>query len=96
MEDLLEPNKISESMKGGLARMFGDQDFKDYLTHAIAVANYNVLNSLKIGKPDDAKVFGTRLDTLKQLLEKGKAMYNQTEKLRSSSLEDLEKQKDAI
>lgn len=89
MEPLLEPNKISEAMKSGLARMFADKDFSDYLNHSIAVANHNVLVSLKGNQPELARDFSIELQTLKTLLDKGKAMYVQTEKLRSKSLEEL-------
>lgn len=82
-------------MKGGLARMYADEDFREYLVHAINIANHNVLASLKVDKADAAKEFAVRLETLKQLLEKGKAMYNQAEKLRTKSLEELVKDKDA-
>lgn len=94
MEELIEPNKITEAMKSGLAHMYADTDFKEYLNHAIAIANHNVLESLKMNKPDEAKVYGTRLSTLKQLLEKGKSMYVQSEKLRSKTLEESEKEND--
>src|SRR6185369_4584011 len=96
MEDTLTaPDKITEAMKGGLARMYADKDFTDYLQHAINIANHNVLIYLKANKPDQAKEFAMRIETLKQLLEKGKALYNQAEKLKSTPIEELEKQNNA-
>ncbi len=89
-QDFNKPEKISEAMKGGLARMFADQDFKDYLTHAINVANHNILASLKLNKPDLAKDYSIRLEYLQQLLELGKKNYLQSEKLKVASLEELE------
>lgn len=88
-----KPEKITEQMKGGLARMFADQDFRDYLTHAVNVANHNILVSLKINKPDLAKDYSIRLESLQQLLELGRKNYLQAEKLRSKTLEELEKDK---
>lgn len=94
MEDtLITPDKITESMKGGLARMYADKDFTDYLQHAINIANHNTLVSLKGGKPDIARDFALKIEVLKQLLEKGKTLYNQAEKLKSTPLEELEKMK---
>lgn len=92
--DFQKPEKITEQMKGGLARMFADTDFKDYLTHAINVANHNILACLKINKSDFAKDYSIRLESLQQLLELGKKNYLQSEKLKRSSLEDLSKEKD--
>lgn len=74
--------------------MFADKDFADFLNHSIAVANHNVLVSLKGNKPELARDFSIELQTLKMLLEKGKAMYVQTEKLRSKTLEELNKEQD--
>lgn len=92
MEDeLKQPDKITEQMKGGLARMYADKDFTDYLQHAINIANHNVLASLKSNKLDIAKEFGIRIEVLKQLLDKGRLIYSQAEKLKQTPLEDLEK-----
>lgn len=92
MDEFKDPERITEQMKGGLARMYADSDFREYLIHAINIQNQNVLTSLKNNKPDEAKDYAVKLDTLKQLLEKGKSIYNKAEQLRSKSLEEqLEK-----
>ncbi len=88
MEEFNKPEKITEQMKGGLARMFADQDFRDYLAHAINVANHNILAALKINKPDLAKDYSIRLETLQTLSELGKKNYIQSEKLKRSTLEE--------
>lgn len=88
-QDFNKPEKITEAMKGGLARMFADQDFRDYMTHAINVANHNILAALKLSKPELAKDYSIRLESLQQLLELGKKNYIQSEKLKRSTLEEL-------
>lgn len=95
MEDeFTAPDKITEAMKAGLARMYADDDFRSYLQHAINIANHNVLVYLKGNKPDQAKEFAMRIETLKQLLDKGKTLYINAEKLKSKPLEELIKEKD--
>lgn len=89
MDELKDPERITEAHKGALARMYADQDFREYLIHAINIANHNVLSALKADKPDAAKEFAVRLDTLKQLLEKGRSTFSQAEKLKTKSLEEL-------
>lgn len=92
MDELTAPDKITEAMKGGLARMYADEDFRAYLVHAINIANHNVLANLKLNKPDQAKEFAMRIETLKQLLDKGKTLYVNAEKLKSKPLEELIKE----
>lgn len=90
--NLTTPERITESMKGGLARMYADADIRAYLIHAINIANHNVLANIKLGKNDIARDFAARLDALQQLLDKGKTMYSQAERLRRTPLSELEKQ----
>lgn len=90
--ELVEAKKMTEAQKSGLARLFMDEDIRSYLNHAIAVANHNVLASLKAGKPEVATEFAVRLDTLKQLLDKGKLMFSNAEKLKSVPLEEQVKE----
>lgn len=89
MDEFKDPERITEAMKGGLARMYADIDIREYLLHAINIANYNVLASLKADKPDKAKEFAVRLEVLKQLLEKGRTMFAQAEKLKRAPLSEL-------
>lgn len=93
MDELIEPTKITEEMKGGLARLYADDGIRAYLINAIGIANRNVLICLKTSKPEEAKEYAARLDALEKLLEKGKAMYQQAEKLKSKSLEEQLKDK---
>jgi hypothetical protein len=90
-EELIKPSNLTEAMKGGLARMYADEDIRAYLVHAIAIANHNVLSSLKSGKTEAATDFAVRLETLKQLLDKGKSCFSTAEKLKSVPLEELVK-----
>lgn len=90
--ELIDPKKLTEAEKSGLARLYADEDIRSYLNHAIAIANHNVLSSLKSGKPEVATEFAVRLDTLKQLLDKGKLMYTHAEKLKTVPLEELVKE----
>lgn len=88
METFNEPEKLTEEMKGGLARMYADDGFRSYLINAINIANHNVLASIRAGKADEARDFTARLDALEKLLEKGKMLYSQTEKRRLLTLEE--------
>lgn len=96
MTDYKQPEKLTEAMKGGLARLYADTDIREYLMHAINIANHNVLASLKSDKGDAAKEYAVRLDTLQQLLEKGKLMFAQAEKLRRTPLSELSDKDNAI
>lgn len=96
MEEFKEPDKITEAMKGGLARMYADEDFRAYLLNRINIENTAILESIRKGKMEDAKDYTSKMDALKKLLEKGKAMYLQAEKLKSTPLEQLVKERDAI
>lgn len=87
-----DPERITEAMKGGLARLYADIDIREYLMHATNIANHNVLASLKANDTDKAKEFAIRLEVLKQLLEKGKLMFAQAEKLKRAPLSELTKQ----
>ncbi len=95
MEELVNPARITEAHKAGLARAYADVEYRDYLNHAIAIANHNVLESLRLNKTDSAKEFAVRLDTLKKLLEKGKIIYSQAEKIKRTPLSELSKDEDA-
>jgi len=89
MDELLnEPVKLTEEMKGGLARLYADDGIRAYILNAMAISNKNVLTCLKSNKSEEAKEYAARLDALEKLLEKGKAVYQHAEKLRSRSLEE--------
>lgn len=90
--ELVEPQRMTEAQKAGLARLYADEDIRSYLNHAIAMANANVLSSLKAGNPASATEFAVRLDALKQLLDKGKLMFSQAEKLQRKPLQELIKE----
>ncbi len=92
-DELIPPVRITEEMKGGLARLYADNGIKAYLVNAIGIANQNVLVCLKAGKLEEAKDYGARLDALQKLLEKGKSMYQQAEKLKVTPLEEQIKEK---
>lgn len=84
-----DPDKITEAMKSGLARMYADSDVREYLIHAMNIANHNVLAAVRVGKPEEAKDFAARLDTLKQLHDKGKTLYARAEELKRKPLSEL-------
>ncbi len=96
MDELKEPNKITEAMKGGLARMYADTDFRDYISHTINIANHNVLVCLKGNQPDKAKEFGIEIEVLRKLMEKGKLIYSQSEKLKQTPLSDIKEESNII
>lgn len=81
-------------MKSALARMFADEDMRAYLTHMISVYNHNILSSIRMGESEKARDYTSKFDTMKKLLENGKAMFTKAETLRSKPLEELVKEKD--
>lgn len=95
MKDYRDPEKITEGMKSGLARMYADEDIRAYLEHTTNVYNHNVLASMRLGLADKAKDYTAKFDTLKKLLENGRAMYAQAERLKRTPLAELIKEQDA-
>ncbi len=61
--------------------MYGDVSMREYLIHAIQVANQNAMSLLRVNKVEEAKIHSTRFDILKQLLEKGKQNFVHFEKI---------------
>ena len=70
-----EPKQITEGMKQGLARMYGDSFMREYLMNAIAIANANALTLLEQGKFTEAQAYSSRSKSLKQLMDKGKEHF---------------------
>ena len=70
-----EPKQVTEGMKQGLARMYGDTFMREYLYNAIAIANQNALTLLETGKFTEAQAYSARSRSLKQLLDKGKEHF---------------------
>lgn len=90
--DYKDPEKLTETMKGALAQMYANEDFRDYLEHLLSVYNANILVSIRGNQPDLAKDFTAKFDTIKKLLENGKTIFTRTETVRSKTLqEQLEK-----
>ena len=94
MDEYQDPEKLDEQMKAGLARMYADNDIRRYLLHALNLYNHNVLVSTRAGKPELARDYTAKFDTMKKLIDNGKLMYSQAEKLRSRTLEEQIKDKD--
>lgn len=94
MDTYQDPEKLTESMKAGLARMYADDDIRSYLIHMVNVYNYNALVSVRKGETDKARDFTAKFDTMKKLLENGKTLFTRAEQLRSKPLEELIKEKD--
>jgi hypothetical protein len=88
MDNYSDPDKLTEAMKSGLARMYADEDIRAYLMHMVNVYNHNTLACLRRNEMDKAKDFTSKFDTMKRLLENCKAMFTQAEKLRSVSLSE--------
>lgn len=92
MDEYKDPERITESMKGGLARMYADNDFREYLIHLTNIYNHNTLSAVRTGNTELAREYTAKLDATKKLLENGKLMFAQAERLRSKPLqEQLEK-----
>lgn len=92
MDEFKDPERITESMKGGLARMYADSDFREYLIHLSNVYNHNTLSAVRTGNTELARDYTAKLDATKKLLENGKIIYSQAEKLRSKPLDEQAKQ----
>lgn len=88
MEEYKDPEKITESMKSALAKMYADEDMRSYLMHMVAVYNHNVLISARAGEIEKARDYTAKFDTMKKLLDNGKIMYTQAERLRSKPLSE--------
>lgn len=94
MDNYQDPEKLTEAMKSGLARMYADEDIRAYLLHMINVYNHNVLVSLRSNATDTAKDYTAKFDTMKKLLDNSKLMFSQAEKLKAKPLQELIKEKD--
>ena len=75
MSEFEEPKQVSEGMKQGLARMYGDTFMREYLVNAIAIAKSNALTLLGVGKNEEARDYLSRAKSLEQLLSKGKQHF---------------------
>lgn len=87
-----DPEKITETMKAGLAKLYADEDIRAYLLHMVNVYNHNILVSLRGHVPEKATEFTAKYDAIKKLLENGKLMYSQAEKLKQTPLAELVKE----
>jgi hypothetical protein len=75
IEDL-KAVEVSEDMKDGLARSYAHKGMRNYLENAVKIA----LKSMAIAPtPLEIAYFKSRIDTLEQLLAKGKQVYTQIE-----------------
>ena len=83
MEEFIDPKQITDAMKQGLARMYGDAHMRDYLTNAIAVAKTNALTCVGLKKFEEASDFYSRAKALEQLLKKGKDCFIHFESIKS-------------
>lgn len=83
--------KITESMKAGLAKMYADDGFRSYLVNRINIENLAALRAIREGKADEARDYTARLDALQKLLDKGKACYVSFERIRLQTLEQQQK-----
>lgn len=92
--DFKDPERINEAMKGGLARMYADADFRDYLVHLVNVYNHNTLSAVRAGKIELSRDYTAKLDATKKLLENGHTLYTNAEKLKTTSLENQVKMKE--
>lgn len=95
MDEFKDPERLTESMKGALARMYADSDFREYLIHLSNVYNHNTLSAVRAGNTELARDYTAKLDATKRLLENGKAMFASAEKLRSKPLEEQVKEQNA-
>lgn len=88
MDKYQDPEKLTEAMKAGLAHMYADNDIRAYLIHMVNVYNHNALIAVRGGENDKARDFTAKFDTMKRLLENGKAMFVKAEQIRSKTLEE--------
>lgn len=89
MDGYKDPEKLTEAMKAGVAKLYADSDIREYLIHTLNVYNHNVLVATRAGKSDLARDYTAKFDTMKKLLENGKLMFSQAEKLKRAPLSEL-------
>jgi hypothetical protein len=82
--DFDNPKDITEKMKGGLARMYADEGFREYLLHSIQVANKGAMICLQKGDLEKGRVYADRFDWLKTLVDKGKECFVNGQKLKDN------------
>lgn len=75
MEQFEEPKNVSDEHRHALAKMYADRALRDYLEKCIRIANENVIRSLKKGDERIARDYVARIDSFRQLLEKGKTHF---------------------
>ena len=83
--DLQDPTAISTIMKEGLARMYADEGIRKYLENAVRIQNANLVKAARAGLSDKSMEFSVKVETLMQLLAKGRECYHNIEKIRKES-----------
>ena len=86
MNEFEEPKEINEAMKMALARAYGDKDLREYLIRMVQASSQNVITCLDQGQIDNARFYSNRAKAIKQLHDKAKTYFEQTEKIRKSKL----------
>ena len=84
-----EPKQITEGMKQGLARMYGDAFMREYLVNAIAIAKNNAITLIEAGKFTEAQAYASRAKSLVQLMAKGKENFVHYESKKKEPLKGL-------
>lgn len=74
--DDLRPSQMTEDMRDGMMRFYGDIGIRLYLENALKVA----LKNMAIAPKDQIMYFKSRVDTIEQLLGKGKELFMNAEK----------------
>lgn len=75
MDYLEDPKDINDEMRAGLARMYADKGFQDYLLHSIQVANKGAMICLEKGDLEKGKIYADRFKYLKTLVDRGKECF---------------------
>jgi hypothetical protein len=76
-----QPIPITAAHRGALARMYADQDMREYLVNVMRGANHNAMAMLEAGKVEEARGYSGRFRVVKDLLEKGKEHFINIEKI---------------
>ncbi len=85
MEEFLKTKPVTEGMRQGLARMYGDTFMREYLVNAVAIYKSQALKFLGDHKDEEARDCYNRAKAYEVLLSKGKEHFMTFEETKKGS-----------
>lgn len=85
--------KLTASMKEGLARLYADEGIRGYLIMEIQHQHQNALDALDKGNHDEAGRFAQRSKAFQDLLDRGNTYFTMLERLKVEKEKELEANK---